>query len=749
MKIILQSILFCLLISQSTAGQPAKLPFKNATLPIEERINDLLSRMTIEEKAGQLNQVSGGAFTGPALNDPGQKSKMEDVRKGRMGSFLNVSGVVETKAIQKIAVEESRLGIPLLFAMDVIHGYKTIFPVPLAEACSWDLKLMENSCSVAAKEAAAAGLHWTFAPMVDVSDDARWGRVVEGAGEDPWFGALAAAARVRGFQGKTFDDAHILSTVKHFAGYGAVQSGREYNYVDMSRQRLWNAYLPPYQAAVEAGAVSVMNAFNTFEGIPLSAQPYLVGEVLRKKWGFKGILVSDWASFDEMMAWGYVANLKEATEKAMNAGSMIDMESRAVVNFLPELVKEGKVSIQHVDDAVRRILRIKFQLGLFEKPYGYSDEAREKARIFTAEHRMQAKETAKRSVVLLKNQNNVLPIAAGSKKIALFGSHANSGQSALDFWSGAGDSRQLCTIESGLREDFPTMFYAKGFQDNGASDPALIKEALELAKQADVLVVQVGISGALAGEDRSVAFPVIGENQLELVRALRTTGKPIVALITGGRPLVLTQLEPMVDAMLQCWLLGTEAGHGVAEVLTGRYNPSAKTVMSFPYAVGQIPISYRVFNTGRPFPSAGGDSTWKSRYRDIPNEPLYPFGFGLSYTRFEYGAPSLNAPSMKPNGSVEVTIPVTNSGAREGEEVVQLYIRDHVSTIVRPVKELKGFRKISLKAGETQTVRFTVTAKELAFLNAEGDPVLEPGAFSLFVGPNSKQTQELRLEVNP
>jgi beta-glucosidase len=702
--------------------------------------------MTLEEKAGQLNQVSGGVFTGPAQNDPGQKAKMEDVRKGRMGSFLNVSGVTETKAIQKIAVEESRLGIPLLFAMDVIHGYKTVFPVPLGEACSWDLDLMEKSCSTAAREAAAAGLHWTFAPMVDISDDARWGRVVEGAGEDPYLGSLVAGARVRGFQGKAYDDAHILSTVKHFAAYGAVQSGREYNYVDMSRQRLWNAYLPPYQAAVEAGAASVMNSFNVFEGIPASAQPYLVGDVLRKKWGFKGILVSDWASFDEMIAWGYVSNLKDAVEKATNAGSMIDMESRATVNFLPELVREGKVDIKLVDEAVSRLLRIKFEMGLFEKPYAYSDEQREKTRIFTPENRKQALETAKRSIVLLKNQNNLLPIAAGSKKIALFGAHAASGESALDFWSGAGDARQLVTLEAGMRKDFPNMTYAKGFQDNGKSDPALIKEALALAQQAEVLVVQLGISGALAGEDRSVANPIIAENQLELVRALKTTGKPVVALITGGRPLVLTQLEPMVDAMLQCWLLGTETGSGIAEVFTGRYNPSAKTVMSFPYAVGQIPVSYRMFNTGRPLPPSG-DSTWKSRYRDIPNHPFYPFGYGLSYTRFEYSGVKLSAPTVKKGGEVTVEVTVKNAGQRDGEEIVQLYIRDHVASIVRPLKELKGYQKIALKAGESRTLSFKVGSKELSFLNAEGDPVLEAGKFSVFVGPDSKNCTELALEL--
>lgn len=747
MKFLITSLFLSASMSLSVqAGPPEKLPYKNPALPVEERIKDLLSRMTLEEKAGQLNQVSGGAFTGPALNDPGQKAKMEDVRKGRMGSFLNVSGVAETKAIQKIAVEESRLGIPLLFAMDVIHGYKTVFPVPLAEACSWDLDLMEKSCSTAAREAAAAGLHWTFAPMVDISDDARWGRVVEGAGEDPYLGSLVAGARVRGFQGKAHDDAHILSTVKHFAAYGAVQSGREYNYVDMSRQRLWNAYLPPYQAAVEAGAASVMNSFNVFEGIPASAQPYLVGDVLRKKWGFKGILVSDWASFDEMIAWGYVSNLKDAVEKATNAGSMIDMESRATVNFLPELVREGKVDIKLVDEAVSRLLRIKFEMGLFEKPNAYSDEQREKTRIFTPENRKQAMETAKRSIVLLKNQNNLLPIAAGSKKIALFGAHANSGQSALDFWSGAGDARQLVTVEGGLRKDFPGMTYSKGFEDNGQSNPALVKEALAQAQQAEVLVVQVGISGALAGEDRSVANPIIPENQLELVRALKATGKPVIALITGGRPLVLTHLEPLVDAMLQCWLLGTETGSGIAEVFTGRYNPSAKTVMSFPYAVGQIPISYRMFNTGRPLPPSG-DSTWKSRYRDIPNHPFYPFGYGLSYTKFDYGTAKISAPVMKKGGEVTVEVTVKNAGQRDGEEIVQLYVRDFVASIVRPLKELKGYQKIALKAGESKTVTFKVGSKELSFLNAEGDPVLESGKFSVFVGPDSKNCQELALEL--
>ena len=739
------SLFFLFIFTLKPVLGQKNLPYKNSKLPVEERVKDLLARMTIEEKAGQLSQLNGGVFTGPALHDPGQKAKMEDVRNGKVGSMLNVSGSTETRAIQKIAAEETRLGIPLLFGFDVIHGYKTIFPVPLAEACSWDLDLMEKTCAIAAKEAAAAGLHWTFAPMCDISDDPRWGRVMEGAGEDPWLGAKVAAARVKGFQGNLNDEAHVMACVKHFAGYGAVQSGREYNYVDMSRQQLWNKHMPPYKAAIEAGAASVMNGFNTFEGVPVTGNPYLVRNILRNQWGYKGVVVSDWQSFEEMIAWGHAENKKDAVAKAINAGSMIDMESKAAVEFIPELVSEGKISIEDVNEAVRRILRIKFQLGLFDNPYRFSDPTREKESIFTPEHKKVALESAKKSIVLLKNQDQLLPIKQGSKKIALCGVFAASQEDLSDFWIAKGDKNDI-TLWEALKDQFPGMRYSKGFHADGKSDQKLIDEAVAQAQMADVVLVNIGISGKLAGEDRAVARPEIPENQLALVKALHATGKPVIALVYGGRPLVLTQIEPLATAILQVWLLGTETGPAIAEVLTGAYNPSGKTVMTFPYDVGQIPISYNYFNTGRPLQPTG-DGSWRSRYRDIPNEPLYPFGYGLSYTSFEYKDQKTSQISTRKGGSVTASVTITNTGKTEGEEVVQLYIRDHTASIVRPMKELKGFEKIRLKPGETRMVSFTLTDKELSFFDAEGNPVLESGKFSVFIGPNSRDCFELGLEL--
>ena len=740
-------LVMALLLMNTMQAQPPV--YKDPKQPAETRIKDLLKRMTIEEKAGQLNQLNGGFFTGPAANDPGQKVKMQMVRDGKIGSFLNVIGAKETKAIQEIAVKESRLGIPILFALDVIHGYKTIFPIPLAEACSWDLSAMEKTAGIAAKEAAAAGIHWTFAPMVDISNDPRWGRVMEGAGEDPWLGAMIAAARVKGFQGSLTDVEHILSCVKHFAVYGAVEGGKEYNHVDVSRIALWNKYLPPYEAAVKAGAATVMNSFNVFEGVPASGNKYLVTDILKKKWGFGGIVVSDWASFGEMITHGYAADEKDAALKAIQAGSDMDMEAQVTVKNLALLVKEGKVSIQAVDDAVSRVLKMKFQLGLFDDPYRFSDEAREKAALFTTANRAVALDAAKRSIILLKNEKNILPLSFTGKKVALIGSFADSKDDMFDFWVAQGESKNAVSLREGLQNRFgkdATINFASGYALDGTANESLITESVKLAENADIILVNVGLSGKMAGEDRSLAYPEIPAPQVALLQALKRTGKPIVALVNSGRPLVLTGIQHLADAILQCWILGTETGNAVADVLSGAYNPSAKTVMTFPHAIGQIPIYYNSFNTGRPV-TEGSDPGWKSRYRDIPGKPLYPFGFGLSYTTFTYGNLSLDKSSAGIKENIRVSVTVTNSGTREGEEVVQLYIRDVAASIIRPVKELKGFQKVSLKPGESRTINFILMPKDLAFSDAAGNPLLEPGLFKIMVGGNSRDVLEKELTI--
>lgn len=726
-------------------AQPA-MPYRDKKLSIDQRVADLLRRMTVEEKAGQLNQLNGGAFTGPAANDPGQKAKMDMVRKGQVGSMLNVSGTAETRLIQEIAVRESRLGIPVIFALDVIHGYKTIFPIPLADACAWDPELSRKAAEIAAKEASAEGLHWTFAPMVDISRDPRWGRVMEGAGEDPYLGGIIGAARVKGFQGN-FGKDNLLACVKHFAVYGAIEAGREYNQVSVDKVNTWNMYLPPYRAAVEAGAATVMNSFNVYEGIPASGNAWLVNEVLKKQWGFKGFLVSDWNSFGEMIQHGYAKDNKDVAMKAINAGSMMDMETRAMVSEIPALAREGKVSMKTLDAAVGAILYWKFRIGLFDDPYMNCDPAREKQNVFTAAHRLLSREAAQRSVVLLKNQQHVLPLQT-HQKTALIGQLAASSDDIFDFWVANAKSAPYApvTLQEGLKEAGVTVSFAKGYDEQMQTTDAMIQEAVNVANSADVVVVNIGISGKLAGEDRSIAMPEIPEAQIQLLKALRNTGKKIVAVVSAGRPLVLTKAEPYCDAIAYAWILGTEQGNALTDVLYGKYNPSAKTVMSFPYAVGQIPVYYNHMNTSRPS-ATDGQGNWYSRYRDIPNEPLYPFGFGLSYTTFTYGKPNASHTTIGMNGTVTIQVTVTNSGKLAGEEIVQLYIRDPIANRIRPVKELKGFQKIYLNAGESKTISFNLGTSALKYFDENGKPQLEPGQISVFVGGNSRDVQELVLNL--
>ena len=722
-----------------------KFPYQNPALNIEKRVADLLGRMTAEEKAGQLNQLNGGAFTGPAVNDVGQNEKIKMVQSGAVGSLLNVVGVADTRAIQTEAVK-SRLHIPLIFGYDVIHGYKTIFPIPLAEACSWDLEAIEKNSSIAAKEASAAGVHWTFAPMCDVSNDPRWGRVMEGAGEDPYYAGLVSAARVKGFQGNLNDNKHVLACVKHFAAYGLVEAGREYNQVDVSRVMLWNKYLPPYKAAVNAGAATVMNAFSVVDGVPASANKYLVTDVLKNKWGFKGFVVSDWASFSEEIKHGYAEDEKDAALKSLQAGSMMDMESKISQKYLPELLKEKKITIQQLDEAAGKILYQKFRLGLFDDPFKFCNEANEKTVMFTAENRAIAKTAAEKSIVLLKNNNNILPLDK-NKKVALIGFYANSKPDLFDFWIGQGNSNDAVTVYEGLKSKISNISFCNGYNGDNSSSEMLINEAIQNAIAADVVVVNIGISGKMAGEDRSLAYPQISDGQIALLKALQKTGKPVVALVSSARPLILTQAEPLVDALVQGWILGTEHGNAVASMLVGDYNPSAKTVMTFPYAIGQIPIYYNHFNTGRPT-TTDGLGNWYSRYRDIPNEPLYPFGYGLSYTSYDYSEVKLSSPTIKKSATLKVTVNVKNTGSMDGEETVQLYIRDYAASIVRPVKELKALKKIMIKAGETKEVIFMLTKEDLSFYDANGNSIIESGKFSVFVGPNSKDTKMADFILN-
>lgn len=720
--------------------------YMNQHKPVSERVQDLLRKMTMEEKAGQLNQLNGGAFTGPALNDEGQKAKMDAVASGQVGSMLNVIGVDETKAIQKIAVEKSRLGIPMLFGYDVIHGYKTIFPIPLAEACSWDLGQIEKNSAIAASEASAAGIHWAFAPMCDISNDPRWGRVMEGIGEDPWYGALVSAARVKGTQGDLSND-NLLACVKHFAAYGTVESGREYNFTDVSRFQLWNKYLPPYKAAIDAGAFTVMNGFTTFEGEPVSASKYLITDVLKNKWNFGGFLVSDWNSFGEMVTWGAAKDTKEAIYKAFNAGSMMDMETRGMVKYIPELIKERKITEAELNYAVGKILEAKFKLGLFDDPYKFCNKERESKEIFTSTNKAEALKAAEGSIVLLKNDNNILPLNIAQKKIALIGELAASHDDMFDFWIGQGDAKDAISLKEGLESKYKSnVHYAQGYSLDVKSNVNYSNDAIALANNSDAVVVNIGISGKMAGEDRSLANPIVPENQVELLKEMKKAGKPIIAAVSAGRPLILTEILPYVDAVVYSWILGTETGNAITNILDGTYNPSAKTVMSFPYAVGQIPVYYNHFNTGRTNPTDdAGD--WYSRYRDIPRDPLFPFGYGLSYTKFEYSNLNVNKKSIHKNESLTVTVGLKNTGNYDGTEVAQLYIRDVAASVIRPVKELKGFQKIELKKGVSTTLTFTIGAKELEYYNASGDPVLESGKFEVFVGGNSKDVLSSTFEL--
>ena len=731
---------------------------------IDSKVADLLSKMTLEEKIGQMNQYNGfWNFTGPSPEGGDAKVKYEHLRKGLVGSMLNVRGVKDVQSVQKIAVEESRLGIPLLFGFDLIHGYKTVFPIPLAEAASWDLDAIQLSAQLAAKEAAAAGINWTFAPMVDITRDARWGRVMEGAGEDPYLGSLVAAARVRGFQGEDLSaPSTIAATAKHFAAYGFAEAGRDYNTVDIGLNTLHNVVLPPFKATVDAGIKTFMNSFNDLNGIPATADAYLQRDILKGAWGFDGFVVSDWGSIREMIDHGYAKDRKHAGELAVLGGSDMDMESSIYINELETLLKEKKISIAQIDDAVSRILKVKFELGLFDDPYLYCNEDLEK-QITGAEEIVAATlEVAKKSIVLLKNENNTLPLKKNGQKIGLIGPLAADKTSPLGNWRIAAENNTAVSVLEGLQSYKGNALVhtqgvrlidkvPAGFHEEVAintTDRTGFDAAVEMAKQVDVVVMVLGEYGFQSGEGRSRTQLGLPGLQQELLEKVAAVNPNIVLVVMNGRPLILNWAAENVPAIVEAWHLGTQSGNAIAQVLYGDYNPSGKLPMSFPRSVGQLPLYYNQKSTGRP--GADGEdagSVFWSHYGDEKNSPLFPFGFGLSYTQFEYSQVQLSATTLNRGESITATVEVKNTGAVKGKEVVQLYLQDPYASATRPVKELKGFQMVDLEPGERKEVRFTITEADLKFYNAKQEWAAESGTFYLFIGSDSTVKEKQRFTL--
>lgn len=732
---------------------------ENKTSSINHRVDSVLNLMTLDEKIGQLNLPSAGAFVTGSMESSDIAKKIE---QGKVGGLFNIKTVANIKEMQKIAVEKSRLKIPLIFGMDVIHGYESVFPIPLGLSCSWDMKLIERSARIAAQEASADGINWTFSPMVDISRDPRWGRISEGSGEDPYLGSEIAKAMVHGFQGTDLSANNtIMSCVKHYALYGASEAGRDYNTVDMSHQRMYNDYFPPYKAAVDAGVGSVMASFNEVDGVPATANKWLLTDVLRNQWGFKGFLVSDYTGVSEMINHG-IGDLQTVSARALDAGLDMDMVSEGLLTTLAKSVSEGKISEQQITEACRRILEAKFKLGLFDNPYKYCDEGRAKSEVFTDANRAEARSTAAQSFVLLKNKSNVLPIEK-SGTIALVGPLADAKENMTGTWSVAARFSESISVLEGLKKAVGTnakLVYAKGanltesevleanstlfgksLHRDKRTAAELRDEAVRIAKNADVIVAAVGEAAEMSGEAASRTTIEIPETQRELLKALLKTGKPVVLVLFTGRPLALTWEEENIPAILNVWFGGSEAGDAIADVLFGEVNPSGKLSTTFPQNVGQVPIYYAHKNTGRPL-SGPWFQKFQSNYLDVSNEPLYPFGFGLSYTKFNYSDVKLSAKEIASTDSLVVSVGVSNQGLREGSEVVQVYIRDLVGSSTRPLKELKAFEKINLKAGETKTVNFTLTAKDLSYYKYDLSFGFEPGEFKVFVGGNSRDVKE-------
>lgn len=745
-------LLSCLVLValQAAAQQPA----------MDQFITKLMQRMTLEEKLGQLNLPSVGFdVTGPILSEGVE----EKIKKGLVGGVFNTFTPVAVRKLQDLAVKETRLKIPLLFGYDVVHGHRTIFPVPLGLSASWDMDLIKRTASAAADEASADGLNWTFSPMVDIARDPRWGRVSEGSGEDPYLGSQIAKAMVQGYQGDDLRKNNtILACVKHFALYGASEAGRDYNTVDMSRIRMYNEYLPPYKAAVDAGVATVMTSFNEIEGIPATANKWLLTDLLQKQWGFHGLIVTDYTAINEMIAHG-MGDEKKVGELSLNAGVDMDMVGEVFIKHGASLVKEGKVPVAQIDKACRRILEAKYKLGLFEDPYRYINEERNRTAIMNADKIALSKEAAIKSMVLLKNQSQMLPLDA-AKKIAFIGPLVKDQRNLIGSWSGAGDYKKAVSIWAALEQQNGNKFlYAKGcnliddpalrkrlndhdgqIQAEPASAEQLIAEAVQTAQQSDVVVAVLGEAFGMSGEAASRSMIGLPENQQTLLRALKATGKPVVLVLMNGRPLTLQWENDHCDAILETWFGGTQAGPAIADVLFGKANPSGKLSMSFPRNTGQIPVYYNAKNTGRPFDE---NQKYTSKYLDIPNTPLYPFGYGLSYTSFKYGEIAIDKKSIAAKDRLQVSISVTNNGNYDGEETVQMYIRDLAGTVTRPVKELKAFKKLMLKKGEMKQVSFIITAEDLKFYNSELKYVAEPGKFKVMIGGSSQEVKEVEFEL--
>mgnify|MGYP000370810410 FL=1 len=700
----------------------------------EQRVDSVLRLMTLSEKIGQMNQVSSKEDPTGQLTECSNEEEL--IRSGQVGSMLNVVGVERTRHLQEIAVNDTRLHIPLIFALDVVHGYKTISPVPLAESCSWDMDLIEKSARVAAEEATASGIQWTFAPMVDIARDPRWGRVMEGSGEDPYLGSAIAKARVRGFQGTDLSAYNTMAAcAKHFVGYGAAEGGRDYNTVDISKQRLRELYLPPFSAAADAGVATFMNSFHEVMGVPATGSTYLVRDILKGEWNFPGVVVSDWGSVAELIPHGVAEDKCDAAQLAVTAGCDMDMEGYCYVSSLEKLVREGVVSESLIDDAVRRILRLKFDLGLFDDPYRYCDAEREKAEILSAEHRKVVREMACKSIVLLENREGILPLDNRCKNIGIVGPLADNPDDMLGSWCARGDGKDAIGILQGIKQAVGKgvrIRYAKGCEIEG-DDRSGFSEAVQVAENSDVVIVCVGENRFMSGEAASRTRLTLPGVQRELLKAIKETGKPIVLLLSNGRPLVLDWEKENIGTIVECWQLGSEAGNAIADVLFGKYNPSGKLTMSFPYNEGQIPVYYNAKSTGRPYVP---NVRYVTRYLDCPNVSLYSFGYGLSYTRFEYGELKLDKDTMFPGEKLRIDVSVANVGNYDGEETVQLYIRDVCSKITRPEKELKGFKKVFLKKGERTDISFELSLADLEYVLADGSRESDPGLFEVFVGGN-------------
>jgi beta-glucosidase len=758
-------VVFC--FSVFGYGQKKEIKKSIAIKPKTEFVAELMAKMTLDEKIGQLNLPTSGDITTGAANS---SNVAKNIEEGNVGGLFNIKSAQKIKEVQIIAVEKSRLKIPLLFGMDVIHGYETTFPIPLGLSCTWDMNLIERSAQIAAQEASADGINWTFSPMVDISRDPRWGRVSEGSGEDPFLGSQIAKAMVKGYQGKDLASNNtILSCVKHFALYGASEAGRDYNTVDMSRIKMYNDYFPPYKAAVDAGAGSVMASFNEIDGIPATGNKWLMTEVLRKQWGFKGFVVTDFTGIPEMMAHG-MGDLQTVSALALNAGIEMDMVGEGFLTTLKKSVAEGKVTVEQIDNAARLILNAKYDLGLFQDPYKYCDVKRAQNEVFTIANRLEARAIAAQSLVLLKNNNQLLPLKM-SGTIAVIGPLADAKENMAGTWSVATNMDKSISLIAGIKEvagSTTNVLYAKGsnldydaaFEEKATmfgktlhrdsrTSEELLAEALKVANQSDVIVAALGESAEMSGESSSRTNLEIPQAQKDLLQALLKTGKPVVLVLFTGRPLVLVQENETVPAILNTWFAGSEAGSAIANVLFGKENPSGKLTATFPRSVGQIPLYYNHKNTGRPLGNKEGKfEKFRSNYIDERNEPLYPFGFGLSYTTFDYSKLKITAEKMNFDGKISVSVEVTNTGNYDGKEVVQLYIRDLVGSVTRPLKELKGFEKIALRKGEKKTVIFEISIEDLKFYNSDLQFVAEAGQFEVFVGGSSDTENKVSFELN-